>query len=1625
MYNLTGIPRRGLPANFRLSASSANGLFSVRGLPANTHLDRIYLNGLHTLLPFWITNESDKLLSLELCSTADHSVKYQQDNANWSAVSAADRETYVEIVHEPKILAEGHTPNEATMVCNAGVQKEFCEVFNQVGGIDKLKLSPKETVELVLLYVAQDPKQIAQTPVHSRHPSLGQLSANSAPVSSIGAGDNGSTGASIAAVAAIPDSAANTNAASDTIRNIDPADTRGGASISSDRHAHYQYMTSLSTFTLCALSEDKQTSDQYDVSLYASFCKSVLEMDPPTSRIYLDDCVVGKPYERILRVKNASAIGLDWSTTVVETTDTTSLSSLQLLDSSMGPLSGGHLAGGECSQLFIRYTPQAVGEFLCRFLIENNNDPSNQRYWVFRARASQRQKPKRVELLSDPDINFGDCTSDVWYQREITFKNVSEMPIAMHFRVEGNTANLTMKSSVKAKQDNLGAALSNNDLSTHSSDISGVASRTTEDQISMETVPLRIERVHSADTPASNRSDDGLADDNMSESVNANDAQDEITSKCSSLDGNRGHDANSGVVHSFTEKAVGASNAYSRGGTLDDGSTQTDIITGSDPQSANMDTQREPSTHLQSQLDANRRILPRARLAASYSHQPAQFDEVLIKPGSVRTVVLSLIGKPVNSTSVNAGQFDRQSFTFFCDYATAAGGKQSSHFPKGAAFGERSGERLSLPCTVNMCTPFVRVTPLLLDFGNVDVGMLKTMYLQIENQSQVEATIQCNLESKVINCIRTPVVIPPLQSESIRVDIYPRRINARYRKQIIVRNKHNHLNDNVVEVRSVHVDQRRMAFHNLFYKTLVPQNEQNFVDFGAVPFNSRVMRKINLQNLCRCPITIELSSGDSNSISAALTANDDGNDNGSGSYNGEGDSEGNTNNSTNSNAENNISSRDSSTMIAAYTVTPLLNDGVLTQMAKQVARQLPLLERQAVMHSNIEALKEHSGNAKTANELSAHSSSVHILSQPRASSNRLRKDANISRILQPDVFVDKAVERGHVCLVPFARKKMAAGLPFSIDYLDVPSSFKNGKQSVKIQNSSGSSSKKVHTGLRLLESQDLQTSPATSLSGQAVEDMATTAIIDRAMQILDQIIDNLDMVPKTLFPSQQAEDEYVRKQVDLHKYIDLLVESGFLQPAHRIVLSASSSQPIIVMFQPFGIQGTTDKSLSPRFDANLYFKLIERPSDLLPFTDSTNAAVFSNSYQLPVRRFLIQASLRRTELELGQKSINVGNMQVDESSRKYLVIHNRTETPLMYAIRKTGSIASGDIQFVDNNRYGVVRGFDSRKVVFVFSPSLHGTYNEQISIANVLDVHGGRTAILKAVVRRPSKFYIQSLTLEFGAKKRESEPSDMVDGEAGVAASENSILGVGETSKDVQLLSVKNMTSKTRHLVVRPLEESLLAEDLQLPAAQPQNQQQPQSYQPDMKPESPRQLPAFVDVTLDPLFPANIEASAVPKQHYDRDTEEKIEALEQKIKIATRKNRPEKIEKYRLKLAKLRGTDPQTDNKAVSSSFNTGVSAATEAAIVKRIENDTQVILTLPPNCTADIPVVVTPRVSNYLKEMDQQDVEHDSQAVVASYGQLVVHEEKDKDNVKVVTLKALVKVGSEDLDAAVSSNAA
>lgn len=211
-----------------------------------------------------------------------------------------------------------------------------------------------------------------------------------------------------------------------------------------------------------------------------------------------------------------------------------------------------------------------------------------------------------------------------------------------------------------------------------------------------------------------------------------------------------------------------------------------------------------------------------------------KIDDIVLKPGAERIIQVSYRPGKDAELSVNAGHFNGQNFNILLEYRP-----NKSTKPK---------ELKLIQCKVRSCTSMVQVTPQFIDFGDTDVGTQKSIPITINNLSDICAQVELVFESKVLNCVEGELLIQPRRSIEIKLDIYPRKVNSSYKRQIKLVNYLNRDNDQIIEVSSKNVDKNRVTFHSLFYRILTPSGA-NFLDFGPIALNSTAIRTCTLVNV--------------------------------------------------------------------------------------------------------------------------------------------------------------------------------------------------------------------------------------------------------------------------------------------------------------------------------------------------------------------------------------------------------------------------------------------------------------------------------------------------------------------------------------------------------------------------------------------------------------------------------------------------------------------------------------------------------------------------------------------------------------------------------------------------------
>jgi hypothetical protein len=131
------------------------------------------------------------------------------------------------------------------------------------------------------------------------------------------------------------------------------------------------------------------------------------------------------------------------------------------------------------------------------------------------------------------------------------------------------------------------------------------------------------------------------------------------------------------------------------------------------------------------------------------------------------------------------------------------------------------------------------------------------MPLTISNISDLAARVEVRYVSKVLNIYKGELFIPPNQSVEVKVDIYARKVNPDYHKQITIVNLLNRDNDQAVQVYSTNIDEYQLSYHSLFYRLIT--SASNYLDLGALVLNCPSLKSFTIENISKSRLVLELN----------------------------------------------------------------------------------------------------------------------------------------------------------------------------------------------------------------------------------------------------------------------------------------------------------------------------------------------------------------------------------------------------------------------------------------------------------------------------------------------------------------------------------------------------------------------------------------------------------------------------------------------------------------------------------------------------------------------------------------------------------------------------------------------
>ena len=811
-------------------------------------------------------------------------------------------------------------------------------------------------------------------------------------------------------------------------------------------------------------------------------------------------------------------------------------------------------------------------------------------------------------------------------------------------------------------------------------------------------------------------------------------------------------------------------------------------------------------------------------------------EELALRPGMER--VVEVWWKPeqdTNTTDYRAGKLAKRTFPIILTYSSP---------------GNVAKERKTIQCKAKTCTSLIEVSPKVVNFGDTDVGTLKSAPVAITNWSDMEAKVELRFVSKVLNCYRNVLTIPPKQTIEVKIDIYPRKVNPDYRKQITVVNLLNRHNDQLVEVRSTNIDKHRVTFHSLFYRILTPTST-NFLDFGALVMNSPAVRIFTVDNISKKRLVLELSSSLPNEIKIY----------GRGVM---------------STSTTNIPTRGVPMARKERLLETISDRRILKRSATDAAVTGPPIPI-PISKTVIDTDRSMAGGRTEYLDLAGLTPQS---SSGRKSPGRRRKGtgSKLKGFLDMTTTGDKSV--GEVKSELGSRESIATGGDVhSIFAAKVGEKLKAYGKEKEIQ---GSGSLASIAGASGSTSGTIQGHGATtSYSGDMGAELSKMSF-----ETLLGFLEKATGTVPPLFPKPALEERYVKAQMVLRRELESLIRDQKIVPVSHIDIPPQSERLVIVIFTPSSENKSHIQGKPRKQDGRIFLRLSEFDREIQqPQFETLLKADLS---QIPVRELMIRSSLCRSVMELSQKNINFGLMDKNERRMKSILIRNRSEAPLLYSIRKSGSIASGDIIFGEG-RSGVIRGYGKREVEFVFDPSLAGVFHEKLDIENVLDADNKQVLSVKANIRKPSNFFIQSLFLNFG------------------------VCLIGEVSPNIRHIVISNTSTKT----IRTFEIRFENADMNFDGCIGE-------LTFELLDESNTPFDSDNDKSKITELDESVSGIDVnelkrirrirPTVLLSKEAEEKLEHLEQKLKIAIRKGRKDKVKKIMEKIEILKtGGEPLKD----------------------------------------------------------------------------------------------------------------
>ncbi|CAG8544148.1 2498_t:CDS:2, partial [Funneliformis caledonium] len=1400
--------------------NTTSPLFELMNIPNRLVIEKVYLNGLHSLRRFEVRNISQSTILVKLRSNLGSQIAFQLTNENLPDLTSKKAEMVASSELGSTSISEGNSSilynvsldnsliNIATNTVAAAAVgafgdsvngHEFNQLFNYVNHIDEVIISPGSSQKVILAFLPDAHHKNRRSVEDLNKPSSipdetdeTRINTNIFTQSSEDeeTHDFFEVNGLLFFFAYVIEKQQNVE--SMEISNFPKANVTGTYKKKSSAFLVSTYETDQVNKTFKSeidnvprdietMGSSSKADYQITVKFRSTVCRSVLWTDVGETGINFDDCVNGGTYFKDFTIWNRSEIELYWLLNTVDLSNSEREDWLKFTDYDTGELLDDKpIPSYSHRRIRVTFKPKEIGEFSYDLQLENANDSANTLQSRINAVVRSVLREESLVVSSGNILDFGDCCAGVWSKQQLILKNVSEVPLEIHFSAENAEVLFHLKTDNLI--ENSKVDLKGNDR--YAGDITFLRHRHKD-----------VSNVTITNTPINTNATDEVS----------------VSGSIIGLQSPSPVERLSYINESQSSRSVNKLRFNNIGGS----DIERDNISG-----------RIKNT------------LERENLEKEMSDGITQIEEVIFGPGREKTVQVSY--RPEKDSSANdfkAGQLTRRNFRIILQYMSVNSSSTSM----------RSGghERKIIQCRARSCTSFIEVNPKEVNFGDTDVGTLKSVPIVITNLSELTARVELQFVSKVLNCTHDEIVIPPKLSTKVKLDMYPRKVNVDYRKQITVVNLQNRDNDQIIEVRSTNIDKNGVTFHSLFYRILTSTGS-NFIDFGPTVINSPSIRTFTIDNFSSKNLTLEITSSLSEEIVMYQKR---------------------------MKIDDAISSGDQN-LVSQSTGVHITDSGDNEQSSSsKLERREKLLEtigNKRILRKqpsiDINKTNLNASNLSTASSTMSNEDNQKSLANKRYSSSVLSDSASSDSSLSSAAYLDLASPSS-------LRSPRKRPLKIALNKMSGFAKIGRVKESLEPGSTSNTGTLKNTTGIfkRVIDSGESNMNDSSREKSQKNQNSSSINISVRNEKAKIHNKETLSSMPiesliailennnngnsQLLFPKASAEVSYVRQQMALLRELQNRMRDHQVVPIKTIEIPPKGERQIIVVFTPKRHLRRMIQGLPKKCDARVFIRLIDFDREIQQ--PQFEALLQGDQSHIPVRELMVNTTMCRSIMDLGQKNINFGIMDKNERRSKKILIQNRSEVPLLYNIRKSGLISSGDIMF-SAGHMGVVRGYGKKEVEFTFNPSLPGQFLEKLEIENIQDRDNDQVLSVKAIIKKQSNFLIHPLNLNF-------EPCF-----------------INDNAPRVQHITISNTNKLSRMFEVH------------------------------IDPQDLKFKWCYGELSF--VLQEDTDGSSINGGLLSKETEEEIENLEQKVKIAKRKGREEKVKKLEKKLAKLRRGDTGKDD---------------------------------------------------------------------------------------------------------------